>query len=80
VTAFLSVWLNGKPELKQTASTIKSVLPNLSDFQQRTGFKMYIAQELPYDSLGAVANKQVAGKEFQVGKGFLKKKQFVLIR
>jgi Domain of unknown function (DUF4403) len=48
-------------------------LPNISDFSQRGGFTLYIAQMLPYDSLNAVANQQAAGKEFSAGKGLLKK-------
>lgn len=70
---FISLGLTAKPELKQGAVSAKAPLPNLSDFRSRSGFKMFIAQQLPYDSLSAVANKQLAGQEFQVGKGLLKK-------
>jgi hypothetical protein len=70
---FISLGLTARPELKQAPSTTKAPLPNLSDFRQKSGFKMFIAQQLPYDSLSAVANKQLAGQEFQVGKGMLKK-------
>jgi hypothetical protein len=70
---FFSLGLSAKPELKSLPVTIKKPLPNLSDFSQRGGFSLYIAQLLPYDSLNAVANAQAAGKEFTVGKGLLKK-------
>ena len=70
---FISLGLTVKPELKQVPETNRRPLPNLTDFSPRSGFKLFIAQQLPYDSLSMVANKQVAGQEFQVGKGLLKK-------
>lgn len=70
---YLSLGLTAMPELKALPVINKQPLPNLSDFRSRSGFKLFIAQQLPYDSLGEVANKQVAGQEFQVGKGILKK-------
>ncbi len=70
---FFSLGLSAKPELKSLPVTVKKPLPNISDFSQRGGFSLYIAQLLPYDSLNAVANAQAAGKEFSAGKGLLKK-------
>ncbi|CAN5698236.1 hypothetical protein BH10BAC3_BH10BAC3_03890 [soil metagenome] len=70
---FISLGLTVKPELKQLPESNRLPLPNLTDFSPRSGFKLFIAQQLPYDSLSQVANKQVAGQEFQVGKGLLKK-------
>ncbi|MES2649429.1 MAG: DUF4403 family protein [Bacteroidota bacterium] len=70
---FISLGLTAKPELKQIATVNKLPLPNLADFTPRSGFKLFIAQQLPYDSLSQVANLQVAGQEFQAGKGLLKK-------
>jgi hypothetical protein len=70
---FISLGLTAKPELKQQADISKRPLPNLSDFSQRSGFKIFIAQQLPYDSLSAIMDQQVGGKEFQVGKGLFKK-------
>jgi hypothetical protein len=70
---FISLGLTVKPELKQLPAFSRQPLPNLSDFRPRSGFKLFIAQQLPYDSLGQVANQKVAGQEFQVGKGLLKK-------
>jgi hypothetical protein len=70
---FFSLGLSARPELKQTAAVIKKPLPNITDFSQRGGFSLYIAQMLPYDSLNALANEQAGGKEFSVGKGVFKK-------
>lgn len=70
---FLSLGLTARPELKQAPENRKLPLPGLSDFRSRSGFKMFIAQQLPYDSLSAIASQKVAGQEFQAGKGLLKK-------
>jgi hypothetical protein len=70
---FISLGLTAKPELKQLPDVNRLALPNLTDFRPRSGFKLFIAQQLPYDSLSGVANLQVGGKEFQAGKGLLKK-------
>lgn len=70
---FLSLGLTARPELKTLPEYAHRPLPNLSDFRQRSGFKIFVAEELPYDSLSQIANQQVAGQEFQVGKGLLKK-------
>lgn len=70
---FISLGLTVKPELKQLPVVNRLPLPNLTDFRSRSGFKLFIAQQLPYDSLSQVANQRVAGQEFQVGRGILKK-------
>ncbi len=70
---FMSLGLTARPELKQLPDIGRKALPNLTDFRARSGFKLFIAQQLPYDSLGQVANAQIAGKEFQMGKGLFKK-------
>lgn len=70
---FFSLGLSAKPELKAQPVNNKRPLPNITDFSQRGGFALYIAQMLSYDSLNAVANAQAAGKEFSAGKGLLKK-------
>lgn len=70
---FVSVGLSAKPELQQVASVQKKNLPAISDFQPRSGFRLFIAQSLPYDSLGALMNANLSGKEFSVGKGLIKK-------
>lgn len=70
---FFSLGLSAKPELKDAPVNNRKPLPNITDFSQRGGFALYIAQMLSYDSLNAVANAQAAGKEFSAGKGLLKK-------
>ena len=70
---FFSLGLTARPELKAQPESLRKPLPALSDFSQRSGFKIFIAQQLSYDSLDAVVNAQLAGKEFSVGKGIIKK-------
>ncbi len=70
---FISLGLTAKPELKQLPDLNRKPLPGLTDFRPRSGFKLFIGQQLPYDSLSLIANSQVAGKQFQVGKGMFKK-------
>ncbi len=70
---FISIGLSATPELKPDPQLLKRPLPNLKDFSQRKGFNFYIAELLPYDSLNALVNANIAGKEFQVGKGLIKK-------
>ncbi len=70
---FFSLGLSARPELKAMPESKKTPLPNITDFSQRGGFSLFIAQMLPYDSLNAVANEQAAGKEFSAGRGMLKK-------
>jgi hypothetical protein len=70
---FLSLGLSARPELKTQPESNRRQLPNVSDFSQRSGFELFVAQTLPYDSLNNVLNSQLAGREFQVGKGLLKK-------
>ena len=70
---FFSLGLTAQPELKAVPDVAKKPLPNLADFKPRSGFKIFIAQQLPYDSLNAVVNAQIGGKEFGVGNGLFKK-------
>lgn len=71
---FVSVGLSARPELMpQVLYSPRQALPNTSDFQRRSGFRLFISQTLHYDSLSALANASIAGKEFSVGKGLLKK-------
>ena len=71
---FLSLGLSAKPELAQLPALQRRPLPNITDFRQRFGFRLFIAQHLPYDSLNALINHKVAGMELQAGKGIFKKK------
>lgn len=70
---FFSLGISARPELKQVSRVSKKPLPNLTDFSQRGGFSLFIAQLLPYDSLNALINSKAGGKEFSVGKGLFRK-------
>ncbi|MCA0381831.1 MAG: DUF4403 family protein [Bacteroidetes bacterium] len=70
---FVSVGLSARPELKAAPDMAKKPLPNLTDFKQRSGFRLFIAQNLHYDSLSTLMNTNIAGKEFTAGKGLFKK-------
>ena len=70
---FISIGLSARPELKGTPQIMKKPLPNLRDFSLRSGFNLYLAQLLPYDSLNTMINSRLAGKSFQVGKGLIKR-------
>lgn len=51
-----------------------SWLPNITDFSNRPGFNIFLDAVLHYDSLSRILNAQVAGKEFDLDKGLVKKK------
>ncbi|HSC52803.1 MAG TPA: DUF4403 family protein [Phnomibacter sp.] len=70
---FVSIGLSARPELKESIAAQKNALPSISDFQPRSGFRLFIAQNLSYDSLNALINSNISGKEFAVGKGIIKK-------
>jgi hypothetical protein len=70
---FFSLGLSAKPELKAQPEALRRPLPPLADFRARSGFKIFIAQQLAYDSLAALVNDQLGGKDFAVGKGLFKK-------
>jgi hypothetical protein len=71
---YVSIGLSARPELmQQPAAQVRKPLPNISTFQHRNGFRLFIAQSLPYDSLSALATASISGKEFAVGKGLFKK-------
>lgn len=70
---YISVGLSARPELKALPDVMRKPLPPLTDFNLRSGFRLYVAQKLPYDSLSALANQQVAGRDFSMGKGLFKK-------
>lgn len=70
---FVSIGLSARPELKAVPDLNKKQLPNLTDFKQRSGFRLFIAQILLYDSLSTLMNGNLAGKEFTVGKGLFRK-------
>jgi hypothetical protein len=52
----------------------KSIVPNLGTFSRQQGFSIFLDAVLNYDSLGAIINQQLKGKEFEFRKAFIKKK------
>ncbi len=70
---FMSIGLSVRPELSPVARAEKTALPLLSDFAFREGFAINVSQILPYDSLDAMLNKSISGKEIELGKGILSK-------
>lgn len=51
-----------------------SWLPNITDFGNKPGFNIFLDAVLHYDSLSNLLNLQVAGREFDLNKGLVKKK------
>ncbi|HEX7904750.1 MAG TPA: DUF4403 family protein [Chitinophagaceae bacterium] len=51
-----------------------SWIPNLTDVSNKPGFNIFVDAVLHYDSLSNLLNLQVAGKEFDLNKGPVKKK------
>ena len=48
-------------------------LPALGDFNSKPGFEIFTDAVLHYDSLSQIVNQQLAGKEFELDKGPVKK-------
>ena len=71
---YLSIGLSVSPELSPVSRPAYLPLPDLSDFSFRNGFFLSIAQVMPYDTLDAMLNGAIAGKEIVMGKGIVSKK------
>jgi hypothetical protein len=54
-----------------------SWVPNMGSAGSRQGFSIFLDAMLNYDSLGMILNQNIAGKQFDFKKGFVKKK-FIL--
>ena len=50
-----------------------SPVPNIGDFSRHTGFNIFMDAVLNYDSLSNILNNQVAGRQFDLDKGPVKK-------
>lgn len=50
-----------------------SSVPNIGDFNSQPGFNIFLDAVLHYDSLSNILNQQVAGKQFDMDKGPVKK-------
>jgi hypothetical protein len=51
-----------------------SVIPNLGSFSRQSGFSIFLDAVLSYDSLSTIMNQNLAGKQFDFKKAFIKKK------
>ena len=56
-----------KPEEK------RSSIPNMSGFVRQGGFSIFLDAQLNYDSLSMIMNQNLAGKQFDFKKAFIKK-------
>ena len=67
--------LSAKPSISfEKPVDKKSLVPNLGTFSKQQGFSIFLDAVLNYDSLGAIVNQQLKGKEFKFKKGFIKKR------
>ncbi|MEO7983076.1 MAG: DUF4403 family protein [Bacteroidota bacterium] len=72
---YIFIGLSAKPSIAfEKPAEQSSVIPNLGTFSRQPGFSIFLDAVLNYDSLGAILNQQVKGKEFDFRKGFIKKK------
>ncbi len=70
--------LSAKPIVSFEKPAEKSSwVPNMGGNSGRHGFSIFLDAVLSYDSLGTIMNQNIAGKEFDFKKGFVKKK-FIL--
>ena len=52
----------------------KSWIPYMGSFSKQQGFSIFLDAVLSYDSLSTIMNQNLAGKEFEFRKAFIKKK------
>jgi len=70
--------LSARPIISfEKPSEKSSWVPNMGGNSSRHGFSIFLDAVLSYDSLGMIMNQNIAGKEFDFKKGFVKKK-FIL--
>jgi len=50
-----------------------SAIPNMSGFSRQGGFSIFLDARLDYDSLSMIMNQNLAGKQFDFKKAFIKK-------
>ncbi len=72
---YIFLGLSAKPSISfEKPAEQSSKVPNLGTFSRKTGFSIFLDAVLSYDSLSAIVNQQLAGKEFNYKKLFVKKK------
>lgn len=71
----VNIGLAAKPVVKfeKPVHPLSSV-PNISSFSRVPGFNIYVDAVLNYDSLSAILNKQIVGKEYTFRKAVVKKR------
>ena len=71
----INLGLSAKPVLKfEKPNNPLSPVPSISSFSRNPGFNIYVDAVLNYDSLSAILNKQIVGKEYEFRKAFVRKK------
>ena len=66
--------LSARPVIRfEKPETVQSRIPLLSGLQRNPGFNIFLDAVLQYDSLSNLLNQQVAGKQFDLNKGPVKK-------
>lgn len=74
----INLGLSAKPVISFEKPAEKSSwVPNMGSYSNKEGFSIFLDAMLNYDSLGMIMNQNLAGKEFDFKKGFVKKK-FIL--
>lgn len=67
--------LSAKPVISfEKPADKNSWVPNMGRFSRQQGFSIFLDAVLSYDSLSLLMNQNLAGKEFNFKKGFIKKK------
>ncbi len=73
-TMYCSLGLSARPSLiNNISANSRKLLPNLTDFNFKNGFRIFTQLHLPYDSLNGIINKQIAGTIIAVGSGIFKR-------
>lgn len=71
----IEMGLSAKPVIRFEKPQEKSSwVPNMGSYKRQHGFSIFLDAVLSYDSLSQIMNENVAGKEFDFKKGFVKKK------
>lgn len=66
--------LSARPVIRfEKPAEQNSWVPNIADFSKNPGFNIFMDAVLDYDSLSNILNQQVAGKQFDLNKGPVKK-------
>ncbi len=72
---YIFLGLSAKPAISfEKPAEQSSWVPNLGTFSRKPGFTIFLDAILSYDSLSVILNQQLAGKEFDFRKFFIKKK------